>query len=60
MEKITWHIKKIRRTPFISANTYEVFVKADVGHDEVWMFTADDELGAWIEAEKYIKRLSPH
>ena len=56
MEKITWHIKKVKRTAmFVSADTYEVYVKADVGHDEVWMFSADDELGAWLEAKKYIE-----
>lgn len=53
MEKITWHIKKVRQ--MFSTDMYEVFVKADVGHDEVWMFSADDELGAWLEAEKFIK-----
>lgn len=59
MEKIVWHIKKVKHMPILSDNTYEVHVKADVGHDEVWMFDADDELGAWLEAEKYIKKAYP-
>jgi hypothetical protein len=59
MEKVTWQIKKIKRIPFFSADTYEVQVKANAGRDEVWMFTADDELGAWLEAEKYIRKNYP-
>ena len=34
---------------------FEVFIKANVGHDEMLYVEASDELDAWREAEQYIK-----
>jgi hypothetical protein len=57
--KITWEIRKVRRTKLPPSEkglaVFQVYVKANVGHDEMWEFDAYDELDAWREAEKYAK-----
>lgn len=58
--KFNWTIVKIREAG-ISPTTkgmkyYDIKVKADVGHEELLMLEAKDELDAWHEADNYMKK----
>jgi len=58
--KITWEVRKVRPsslkvTIMKGKRGFEVFIKANVGHDEMLYVEAYDELDAWREAEQYIK-----
>ena len=52
MDSDRWQVKKVRRS---SDYFFDVSVKNGLGEKQVWVIIADDELGAWCEAEEYIE-----
>lgn len=59
-KKFNWTIVKIREAGMVGLTKgmkyYDIKVKADVGHEELLILEAKDELDAWHEADNYMKK----
>lgn len=58
--KFNWTIVKIKEAGLVAPNKgkkyYNIKLKADVGHEELLILEATDELDAWHEADNYMKK----